>query len=89
MQPDHINGTFEFLGGIAVWSNVHRIWKDRELKGINWIVTLFFLVWTLWNLYYYPALGQWWSFWGGLSIASGNLAWLLSLLYIMTRKKHG
>jgi hypothetical protein len=74
--PDLVNGLFEVFGGIAIWLNVKAILKDREVKGINWLTTVFFTTWGFWNLYYYPSLDQWASFWGGLVIVSGNSAWI-------------
>jgi hypothetical protein len=74
--PDLANGLFEFLGGFALWQNVRKIRTDRQVRGINWQVTLFFTSWGLWNLFYYPHLGQWLSFLGGLNIVAANGFWL-------------
>ena len=82
MINDDINGTFEFLGGIALWSNVWRLWKDRNALGVNWQTTVFFFTWGVWNCFYYPSLGQMFSFLGGLFICSGNLAWVSMLWYL-------
>jgi len=82
MINDNINGAFEALGGICIWSNVLRLWKDRVVKGVNWQVTVFMFSWGVWNLWYYPSLNQWASFAGGLAICSGNLAWVILLCYI-------
>jgi hypothetical protein len=74
--PDLINGSFEFLGGFALWDNVKRIRKDKQVRGVNWKVTLFFTSWGFWNLFYYPHLGQWLSFAGGVNIVAANAFWL-------------
>lgn len=74
--PDLINGLFELLGGFALWQNVTRIKKDKQCRGVNWQVTLFFFAWGLWNLFYYPSLSQWISFAGGLNIVLANAFWL-------------
>jgi hypothetical protein len=79
MIQDAVNGGFETLGAVAVWVNVRRLWKDRMVRGIDPLVTVFFTVWGVWNLYYYPSLNQWYSFAGGALLASGNLAWVLLL----------
>lgn len=76
MIPDLINGTFELLGGFALWQNVKRIKQDQKVAGVNWQVTLFFTLWGFWNLFYYPSLSQWASFAGGLNIVAANSAWL-------------
>lgn len=76
MLPDLINGAFELLGGVALWQNVRRIRKDKQCRGVNWQVTLFFTSWGFWNLFYYPSLNQWASFTGGLNIVAANFVWL-------------
>lgn len=76
MLPDIVNGLFEGLGALVLYQNVRAIRRDKEVKGIDWRVTLFFTAWGYWNLYYYPSLGQWFSFAGGLAICSMNCYWL-------------
>lgn len=83
MIPDMINGSFEVLGGILGWLNVRQLIKDKTVKGVYWPVQLFFFVWGVWNLYYYPSLGQWYSFFGGICIVTGNLAWVVFAIYYL------
>lgn len=78
---DIVNGVFELLGAICVWANVGSYAKDRAVKGVFWPATAFYSVWGLWNIVYYPALGQWFSFWGGVAIVSGNLFWIAWVLW--------
>jgi len=65
MIPDLINGLFEFAGAFALALNVRQLWRDKEVKGVHPIPTAFFAAWGLWNLFYYPHLGQYWSLAGG------------------------
>jgi hypothetical protein len=82
VSPDLFNGLFEFFGSVMIWRNVAALMRDKMLRGVHWGATAFFTSWGIWNLYYYPSLGQWWSFAGGLSIMTANLAWLwLALKY--------
>lgn len=81
MSPDLINGLFEFLGSLFTWLNFTRVIKDRGYAGISVLSLIFFTSWGLWNLYYYPALTQWWSFAGGVSIVMANIFWLVAMLY--------
>lgn len=74
-SPDLINGAFEFFGGAVNWLNVRQLLKDKKLRGVSKIPTIVFSAWGLWNLYYYPFLGQWASFTGGLIIVGANLTW--------------
>lgn len=85
MTPDQINGTFEFVGSLALWANVYRLHRDKQTRGVTWFATAFFMTWGYWNLFYYPHLDQWWSFWGGLSLVIANTIWLVQMLYFMWR----
>lgn len=81
MNPDLVNGAFELVGGFALWGNVRRIMRDKAVKGVSPLYTAFFLSWGYWNLYYYPSLDQWWSFWGGLNIVIANTTWLVLMIH--------
>lgn len=74
--PDIINGSFELLGAILTWRNAVELYRVREIRGVYWPTSAFFSAWGLWNLAYYPLLGQWFSFVGGVLLVSGNLAWV-------------
>lgn len=75
--PDVVNGLFETFGGFMVWLNVHTVLRDKIVRGVSSAATWVFTAWALWNLYYYPSLGQWASFVGGGVIVSGNVAWCI------------
>ena len=79
--PDVVNGSFELIGGIALWQNVRQLLKDQRTRGVTWTATAFFMSWGYWNLFYYPHLDQWWSFVGGLNIVAANTVWLALMVY--------
>ena len=76
MTPDLIMGLFEVVGSLFTCFNVWRVWRDKRVMGVSLWPTGFFIVWGLWNLYYYPHLDQWWAFWGGVVMTLSNIAWL-------------
>lgn len=80
MIADLTNGVFELLGGLFVLNHCRAVWKDKAVKGVSIISTMFFTAWGVWNLYYYPSLNQWWSFVGGLAIVAANALWIYLLL---------
>jgi Na+/proline symporter len=86
MTPDMLNGFFELLGSLMLWSNVRRLYIDKQTMGINGWTVGFFTSWGIWNLFYYPNLNQWYSFAGGVSIVIANTAWLILLLYYKNKK---
>jgi len=83
--PDLINGVFELGGGFLLLLDVFRMYKDRVLKGVHWGPRVFFTLWGYWNIYYYPHLGQWISFVGGLFIVAVNTLWLGMTLYFLRK----
>jgi hypothetical protein len=89
MTPDMINGSFEFLAGIMNLINVRRLYIDKEIKGYSPWVFGFFTAWGVWNLYYYPFLEQWVSFFGGVVIMISNTAWLSLAIYYHFKRKVG
>lgn len=77
---DFINGTFEMLGGLMIWMDVWELFKSKRIQGVYWLSRVVFTLWGIWNLYYYPSLGQWFSFFGGLNIVIGNTAWVFLMV---------
>jgi hypothetical protein len=82
-RPDLINGLFELVGSVAVWGNVHKLLADKAVRGTRWQLMVFFSSWSIWNLYYYPHLGQWLSFVGGVSLMVANVTWTALAAYYM------
>lgn len=86
--PDLVNGCFEAFGGLFVLNHCRVLYKDKAVRGISVLSTVFFLSWGIWNLYYYPHLGQWLSFAGGLFIVIANVLWCYLLIYYKWFYKH-
>ena len=73
---DLTNGLFELIGSIFLFVNVFRLWIDKKIRGLYWPFSIFFTLWGFWNLYYYPTIGQMFSFVGGIFMSVANLAWI-------------
>jgi hypothetical protein len=76
MTPDIGNAIFEGFGAFFIWKSVFALWKDREIKGVYWPAWIFYSAWGVWNLWYYPAIGQIFSFLAGIAVVTGNIAWV-------------
>lgn len=85
--PDLINGAFELVGAAFTWRNAIQLRRDREIRGVYWPTSAFFSAWGAWNLIFYPALGQWASFAGGVLLVSGNIAWVAMALRLRFASK--
>lgn len=79
--PDLVNASFELFGGFFIFRNCFFLWRDKLVKGVSVLSTVFFTGWGFWNLYYYPSLGQWVSFLGGLLITLGNVFYVSLMIY--------
>lgn len=72
MTADLINGLFEAFAGIFVLNHCRVLRRDRAVAGVSIGSVAFFTAWGVWNLFYYPTLGQSLSFIGGLFVVVAN-----------------
>lgn len=86
---DLVNGTFELFAGWAVLLHCRRLFLDQMVRGVSFYATAFFASWGAWNLYYYPWLGQMWSFSCGVFVFIANVIWTFMMVYytILERNK--
>ena len=78
--PDLINGLFEGASSLTIWLNVRAILRDKAVKGFSPVPLIFFASWGYWNLFYYPHLNQWLSFFGGVSMVIANTVYIFLVL---------
>lgn len=77
MTPDLFNALFELGGALFIWLNVRKLYADKMTRGVYWPVNVFYTLWGVWNIFYYPAICQMLSFWAGIGVVLGNTAWCL------------
>lgn len=87
MQPDLVNAGFEIFGAICIFNHCRVLMQDRQVKGVSMDSVVFFNVWGLWNLFFYPSLDQWWSAFGGLLMVAANTFWVFLLYKYRDRSK--
>lgn len=78
---DPINGAFELVGAGLILLHCRQLVRDGQSKGVALAPFVFFTAWGYWNLYYYPAVGCWWSFAGGLCVVATNTLYVGMLLW--------
>lgn len=78
---DLINGAFEASGAFFIFQSIIKLHREKIVRGVSWVHSGFFATWGYWNLFYYPHLGQWVSFVGGIGIVTTNTVWLVQLIY--------
>jgi len=88
MWQDWLNGTFELLGGLFILLSCVKLYRDKKVRGVSPVAIGYFTLWGWWNCHYYPHLGQWTSFIGGLSTAIVNTTWILMMIYYIRKGRH-
>lgn len=83
---DTVNATFEGGGAVLLCFNVRRLWRDKKLAGVSLVPTVWWNLWGFWNVYFYHAVAQHWSFWAGLGVLAMNTVWVALALYCRFRK---
>ena len=81
MMGDTINGVFEGGGALLLILNINRLIKDKKVSGISLFPVIFFSIWELYWLWYYPTLKQWCSFVGAAALLLSNTVWVALALY--------
>ena len=67
----------------AIMPSILKLYRDKRVLGLHWFMIAFPTAWGFWNLYYYPWLGQYLSFWGGLAVVVVNVTYLSMLFYYL------
>jgi hypothetical protein len=78
--PDIINGCIYLALTCFVWVSIRRVLIDREVKGVSWMTLGGFFSRSLWNLYFYTFLSQWFSLVGVFLLGVSELIYVI-LLY--------
>lgn len=89
MNTDLGNAIFEAGGAIFIASNVIKLYRDKEAKGI-WIWSvIFFWFWGVWNLYFYPIQHLFISFISGCFVMIFNMIWIGQMIYYARKNNKG
>ncbi len=75
MTPDLLNATFELVGACFLAVDCKRLHRDKCLRGLWWPGRVFWASWGVWNVFYYPSIGQTLSFYAGLLVLAANAVW--------------
>lgn len=85
ISPDLGNALFELAAAFFIMNHARAVWKSKQAHGISIISTVFFALWGSWNLYFYPSVGQYLSFYAGILVMFANLFWVYSIWQIRKR----
>lgn len=85
MTPDLLNASFEAIGALFLLADCRALYRDKQLRGVYWPGRVFWASWGVWNVVYYPAIGQTLSFAAGLLVLAANTVWCA----LAWRYRHG
>lgn len=86
MCPDTINACFQGSASLVILLSVRRVFRDKEVKRVSIIGAAFFTLWGFWNLYFYHAIGQTYSWLAAGLVAACNITWLVGLCKYRSRQ---
>ncbi len=81
MTPDIVTGLFQLFAGMLLFRNSWLLFKHKKIRGVSVLPTIFFLMWGVWNLFYYPYLKQMVSFYAGITVLAANALWIGLAIY--------
>ncbi len=93
--PDLVNGALEASSSLFVLLSIRRLCRDKVVRGVSVVGVAFFALWAYWNLFYYPQLNQWASFYGSIGLAVADTVWFGQIVYYtlaeqrLTRRSSG
>jgi hypothetical protein len=78
--PDLVNGSLEVACSVMLWFDVRALVRDRSVQGVSLLARFFFWGWSIWNLWWYPHLGQTLSFAGAVAVMLPQTIWVFLLI---------
>ena len=79
--PDMMNGFFEGFGGLMILNHCRAIYRDKLVRGVSIISTVFFFAWGIFNVYFYKHLDQPYSWYAGIFMMCCNCVYVYLLVY--------
>lgn len=80
ITPDIANAVLVLIGAGFISFNCRCVLVDGAVAGVRWFTAAFFATWSAWNLYYYAALTQPFSWWAGVVMLIADICWVALLV---------
>lgn len=84
---DTVNALWELAATGFVLLNVARTHKAGGTAGVSRWNQLYFTLWGVWNLVFYPFNDHWMSAAAGACVAAANALWLAQCLFWDRKEK--
>lgn len=83
---DLANAGFELFGSLFVLNHARVLHKDKMVRGVSVLSSLFFLAWGTFNIFYYSHLNQPFSWYAGICMTITHVIYV-SMLCFYRRKE--
>lgn len=87
MTLDQFNSIFPFVASAAVVMNIHRLYRDKIVKGIHPFSPLIGYAGQISGTYLLYSLGQYYSMMAGIWYTSLSVTWYCMMIYYNFIKK--
>jgi hypothetical protein len=84
---DKTNASIEIVCAFLVWSNVLKIRRDKEVKGVDWRTSAFYACVGLWYVNYYAQMKQPFSLIAQMVFVLGSWTWVAHAIYYSRRAR--
>jgi hypothetical protein len=82
LLSDMTMGLIQVAGAGFLGVSVLQLFRRKYVGGVSAVTVSFWVAWGLWDLYYWPSLGQWWAFGGAVVVTMMNMLYVgLIVLY--------
>lgn len=85
---DLVNAFWELFGGLFIAISIRKLLREKQVRGVSYVHVSYFTAWGIWNLAYYPHLGEWFSLIGCGLVLLANFIWLFLLVWYSRKDKH-
>lgn len=86
---DLANACFEGCAAAFILNHCRVLYKDKKLRGVSVLSVAFFFSWGVFNIGYYWAIAQTFSWYAGIAVCLSNLLWITMMLYYRHKETGG
>jgi hypothetical protein len=87
MVEDIVNSGFHLGAAIFTFYNCWIAYQQKEVKGVSKLTVVFMITWGVWNLYYFTAINQPFTWYMNIVIMSANALWLILAMRYSNKEK--
>lgn len=89
LSADTVNAGFEIGSGFFTLNHCRVLYNDKIVRGVSLASIFCFVAWGVWNIFYYPSLGQYNSAYAAVFILLANFAYLSLIFFYRRMEKMG